>query len=74
MEYNKIIRGGCLEYMKQLPDKSIDLIVTDPHMERKQTKAQTASGRRKIEDMQAAGIAKDQTKKCSMKCAVYQRT
>lgn len=30
IEYNKIIQGDCLEYMRQLPDKSIDLIVTDP--------------------------------------------
>jgi site-specific DNA-methyltransferase (adenine-specific) len=35
MEYpidyiNKIIQGDCLEIMKQLPDKCIDLILTDP--------------------------------------------
>ena len=27
---NRIIRGDCLEFMKKLPDKSIDLILTDP--------------------------------------------
>ncbi len=27
---NQIIQGDCLEVMKQLPDESIDLIVTDP--------------------------------------------
>lgn len=27
---NKIHLGDCLEFMKQLPDKSIDLILTDP--------------------------------------------
>jgi DNA modification methylase len=27
---NQIIQGDCLEVMKSLPDKSIDLIVTDP--------------------------------------------
>jgi site-specific DNA-methyltransferase (adenine-specific) len=27
---NKIIQGDCLEVMKELPDKSIDLILTDP--------------------------------------------
>lgn len=74
MEYNKIIRGGCLEYMKQLPDKSIDLIVTDPPYGKKADKGTNGFGQAKIEDMQAAGIAKDQTKKCSMKCAAYQRT
>lgn len=26
----KIIQGDCLDYLKQLPDKSVDLIVTDP--------------------------------------------
>lgn len=30
MEYNKIIQGDCLDVMKKLPDKSIDLIVTSP--------------------------------------------
>lgn len=27
---NKIINGDCLEVMKQIPDKSIDLVLTDP--------------------------------------------
>jgi len=27
---NKIIQGDCLEIMKQIPDKSIDLVLTDP--------------------------------------------
>jgi len=27
---NKIIQGDCLEIMKQMPDKCVDLIVTDP--------------------------------------------
>ena len=26
----KLIQGNCLEVMKEIPDKSIDLIVTDP--------------------------------------------
>lgn len=31
MEYkNKIICGDCLEVMKKIPDKSIDLVLTDP--------------------------------------------
>ena len=29
----KLICGDSLEYIKQLPDKSIDLIVTDPPYE-----------------------------------------
>ena len=30
MELNKIILGDCLEVMKQMPDKCVDLVVTDP--------------------------------------------
>jgi len=30
MELNKIIQGDCLEVMKQMPDKSIDITVTSP--------------------------------------------
>jgi site-specific DNA-methyltransferase (adenine-specific) len=29
-EFNKILQGDCLELMRQLPDESIDLIVTSP--------------------------------------------
>jgi site-specific DNA-methyltransferase (adenine-specific) len=27
---NKVIQGDCLEVMKDMPDKSVDLIITDP--------------------------------------------
>ncbi|KKM64519.1 hypothetical protein LCGC14_1500510, partial [marine sediment metagenome] len=30
LEINKIYHGDCLELMKGLPDKSVDLVVTDP--------------------------------------------
>ena len=30
MEINKIHCGDCLEFMKQIEDNSIDLIITDP--------------------------------------------
>lgn len=30
MELNKIYLGDCMELIKEIPDKSIDLIVTDP--------------------------------------------
>jgi DNA modification methylase len=30
MELNKIYCGDCAEILKQIPDKSIDLILTDP--------------------------------------------
>lgn len=30
MEFDYIEQGDCLELMKNIPDKSIDLVVTDP--------------------------------------------
>ena len=27
---NKVIQGDCLEIMREIPDKSIDLVLTDP--------------------------------------------
>lgn len=31
MEYlNKIIHGDCIDILKNIPDKSIDLIILDP--------------------------------------------
>ena len=30
LEVNKIYNGDCLELMKEIPDKSIDLVLTDP--------------------------------------------
>lgn len=30
MEANKIIRGDCLDVLKDFPIDSVDLIVTDP--------------------------------------------
>jgi len=30
LEINKIHQGDCLELLKQIPDNSIDLVVTDP--------------------------------------------
>lgn len=33
MEINKVHKGDCYELIKQIPDKSIDLIITDPPYE-----------------------------------------
>ena len=30
METNKVIHGDCIEQMKELPESSVDAIVTDP--------------------------------------------
>ena len=43
----KSFGGGCLEYMKQLPDKSIDLIVTDPPYGKKADKGTNGFGQAK---------------------------
>jgi DNA modification methylase len=32
METNKIINGDCLELIKDIPDNSIDFILTDPSL------------------------------------------
>ena len=29
----KLYNGDCIEVMKSIPNKSIDAIITDPHME-----------------------------------------
>ena len=28
----KLLQGDCLELMKNIPDGSVDLVVTDPHI------------------------------------------
>lgn len=30
MELDKIIKGDCLDVLKEMPDKSVDLVLTDP--------------------------------------------
>jgi DNA modification methylase len=30
MEFNKVYQGSCFDEIKQLPDNSIDLVVTSP--------------------------------------------
>src|SRR3990167_6414050 len=42
---NKIIQGDCLEVMKSLPDKCIDLVLTDPPYS---TPTITSFGRKKV--------------------------
>lgn len=36
---NKITHGDCLDIMRELPDKCIELILTDPPLWRKDVKA-----------------------------------
>jgi len=35
MEFNKIIHGNCLSVMKDMPDKSVDIVLTSPPYNRK---------------------------------------
>lgn len=44
MEYDYIERGDCLELMKELPDKSVDLIITDPPYGKKADKGTNGFG------------------------------
>ena len=44
MEYDYIECGDCLELMKEMPDKSIDLIVTDPPYGKKADKGTNGFG------------------------------
>lgn len=47
MELNKIYNEDCLEGMKRIPDKSIDLVIIDPPYLMKQGKGGGAFGREK---------------------------
>jgi site-specific DNA-methyltransferase (adenine-specific) len=38
LELNKIYQGDCLEVMKQIPDGSIDAVITDPPLAQQQVK------------------------------------
>lgn len=44
MEYDYIEQGDCLELMKEIPDKSIDLIITDPPYGKKADKGTNGFG------------------------------
>jgi len=45
---NKIIEGGCLEVMKEIPDKTIDLVLTDPPYGTKEMSHRKNSSRGKL--------------------------
>lgn len=50
LEVNKIYNGDCLELMKEIPDKSIDLVLTDPPyiMDNHGSKVNTGSFKRAL--------------------------
>lgn len=48
---NKVINGDCLEVMKQMPDKCVDLVVTDPPYSRNTITAHSRNGVRNLGDL-----------------------
>lgn len=48
---NKVIQGDCLEIMKQMPDKSVDLVLTDPPYSRNTITAHSRKGVRNLADL-----------------------
>ena len=61
---NEIIQGDCLEVMKEIPDKSIDLVVIDPPYGLNYNNGDLASGREavfggKLSNMDTRPIASD---------------
>ncbi len=45
---SKIIKGDCLEIMKEIPDKSIDLVIADPPYRLGNMKKKVIPGEKKI--------------------------
>ena len=48
---NKVIQGDCLDVMKQMPDKCVDLVVTDPPYSRNTITAHSRHGVRNLADL-----------------------
>ena len=67
-------QGDCLELMKNIPDGSVDLVLTDPPYGKKADKGTNGFvALLKTADMSVDGIAKDQQKRFLMKCFVSAR-
>lgn len=47
LQLNKIYLADCYEFIKQIPDKSIDLIITDPPYEQEVNHSAGAFGKKK---------------------------
>ena len=69
IELDTIFNQDCLVGLKALPDKSIDLILTDPPYGKKLTREPMALEPPKIVVMRVVGIRKPPPKRCSMKCS-----
>jgi DNA modification methylase len=48
---NQIIQGDCLEVLKTIPDKSVDLVITDPPYSRNTITAHSRNGVRNLGDL-----------------------
>ena len=74
MEYDYIECGDCLELMKSIPDKSIDLIITDPPYGKKPIKVQTALVVVKTDGIKVVGIIADLIKRFLKRCSELEKT
>lgn len=59
MELDKIYNMDCLEGMKNIPDKSVDLIVTDPPYEFETQGAGFHNKRNYYDEIADKGLSKD---------------
>lgn len=73
MRRDYIAQGDCLDLMRQLSDKSVDLIVTDPPYGKKADKGTNGFGSSKNRRYRGGGIRKSHQKKFLMRCSVLPR-
>ena len=73
METNIIYNADCLEKLKELPDESIDAIITDPPYERHQTKWITALESRRSAFKRKIRLAENRIKKLNRQISALKR-
>lgn len=70
---NKIIQGDCLEVMKKMPDKSVDLVLTDPPYEQEahtlQRRVKRGGGVMEVEALTFPPITKELREESSKEMA-----
>lgn len=70
---NKIIHGDCLQVMKEMPDKSMDLVLTDPPFEKEahtlQRRVKRDGGVMEIEALDFSPITEEQREEASKEFA-----
>lgn len=73
LEINTIYNENCLDGLKLLPDKSVDLILTDPPYGKRQIKEQTDSAIPKTDGTPGIGIKRYPNRKYLLKCSELQK-